>query len=552
VQSHGQEENLTFVRKPSDSGTASPESLMPQAAVVTGIYDFAQVAIAHGQVRHEGDELAIFTDPLQWAYTAVVPLGVTERQNETGRFSIALAMRVDAGVVQIGILNRQESDFPAAAVASASPHWQEITLITPPLDRAGPLVIRNASDAGSSQARCRLLSVTRLSDAVPAQETEATPSPEEASYYATQLLAAAAALGPLDPAVAPAIAPELRSAIGRLRTLLARNGIAAVGVQASEINSIFAGLDEPSLYGLAVSLAVLAPLYPVPGWRFDSFLDAKDLATFVRYALWLSLSGRRPRAGPVTLPWHASTRVQLHMGNDLSQAVFVAGCFEPNEFALLERVLRPGMTMIDGGANEGVFTIYAAVRVGAAGRVLAVEPSPRELDRLRANLALNEADNVTVVAAALAERLGELSLRIAEDAHAGQNTLGDFMYPNIGEAGKITVPVTTLDALVEKHRLGRVDVIKLDLEGAEERALAGARRTLREFHPLVLLEAAEEGLTRQGGSTAGVCALLAEEEYNVLGFHPGTGKPAPVSDPLLRWDSLIAVHRDCELVLHAE
>lgn len=207
------------------------------------------------------------------------------------------------------------------------------------------------------------------------------------------------------------------------------------------------------------------------------------------------------------------------------------------------------MTMIDAGANEGAYTIYAAARIGPAGRVMAIEPSPRELERLRANLELNNAANVTVVPAALAERPGQVELQIAEDAHAGQNTFGSFVYPGVGSSGQVGVTATTIDMLVDEHGLDRVDVIKLDLEGAEERALTGARQTLRRFRPLLVLEAAEASLARQGGSAAAVNALLAEDGYRILQFDPSTGRLVPQTGSSARSDNLVAVHRDAEMQL---
>ena len=67
--------------------------------------------------------------------------------------------------------------------------------------------------------------------------------------------------------------------------------------------------------------------------------------------------------------------------------------FDPNEFVLLSHVLKPGMVVVDGGANAESMSLFAAQRVGAAGRVIAVEPSSREV--LLASLRLNEIENTT-------------------------------------------------------------------------------------------------------------------------------------------------------------
>jgi FkbM family methyltransferase len=88
--------------------------------------------------------------------------------------------------------------------------------------------------------------------------------------------------------------------------------------------------------------------------------------------------------------------------------------------------------------------------VGPTGCVVAVEPSPRELARLRANLAANHLDNVTVVAAALAERAGDISLKIVQVEHAGKNTMGEFIYEGITCTETEVLPAVTVDELAAK------------------------------------------------------------------------------------------------------
>ena len=97
---------------------------------------------------------------------------------------------------------------------------------------------------------------------------------------------------------------------------------------------------------------------------------------------------------PILFRWYDGLRLMLYLGNDLSLCLYVLGAFEPNEFAFLRSALEPGMVVLDGGANEGLFSLYSARRVGSRGSVLAVEPSRREFERLLANVALNRLDNV--------------------------------------------------------------------------------------------------------------------------------------------------------------
>ncbi len=549
VQSHGQEENLTFVRADAPAAQQGTQTTLAErtSAQVSGLYDFAEAKIGHGKVRQVGDLLEVTTDPQQWAYAAVIPLGADFRDGDTNRCEVELAVQVDEGVVQLGILNRAEDDFPSAVSVAANPAWQTVVLVTPPLDRTGPLVIRNAADEGPSHARCRIVAVTRLAVFFPmgTQDQETLPSPEEAESLAAQIQASAETIAPMtaaDPSLALAVAPKVAAAAQLLRRSLALGGYSLIVSASDSVASVFASLTGEQLARLAAAVAALGPLCPRPHWRADSFLESGELATFVRYAIWLA-ARRHEAAVRVILPWHADTRLELNLGNDLGQAIFVAGSYEPNEFALLDRMLKPGMTVLDGGANEGAYTLFLAARVGEAGRVIAIEPSPRELQRLQANIALNGMAHIAVVAAALTDQAGEVELRMAENAHAGQNTLGSFVYSGVADSGSVRVPATTIDALMETQNLTALDVIKLDLEGAELHALTGARETLRRWQPLLLFEAAQASLARQGGALHRVLSLLADCGYQVLSFDPSTGLPAPTSSLPLS-DNLVAVHPD--------
>jgi FkbM family methyltransferase len=319
---------------------------------------------------------------------------------------------------------------------------------------------------------------------------------------------------------------------------------ASIDTSPAAVATLFARLPDRALASVARSTAALQPLRPHPGWRFDDFVMSPDLAAHVRYAVWLAARSRGI-SSPVIVPWHAGTRLRLSLDNDLSLALFAGGAFEPNEFALLDRVLQPGMVFLDGGANEGAYTVFAAARVGERGHVVAVEPSAREAARLRANIALNRLRNVTVVEAALAETGGSALLRIAEPLHAGHNTLGAFAYEGVREADTANVPVTTLDELAATRGIARLDVVKLDIEGAELRALSGARRVLGQMRPLLLLEVLEPALEAQGGSAPELLRLLDDADYVPLTFAEATGEPVPLrpGGPS-RSDNIIAVHRE--------
>jgi FkbM family methyltransferase len=274
---------------------------------------------------------------------------------------------------------------------------------------------------------------------------------------------------------------------------------------------------------------------PTPGWSFagEFYVERRWLA-LRRGALWERALEKGLKV-PLVVPWLEGTRVETALGTDTSLCVYVAGSFEPNEFAFLRRTLRPGMTFVDIGANEGLFTLFAARRVGGAGRVIAVEPSDRERRILDRNVARNGLANVTVVPHALAAESGTAELLIAPGRHGLHNTLGNFIYAYEGEiaVARQTVAVETLDGLQQRLALGRVDVMKIDVEGAEVKVLTGGRRLLSTSRPILLVEVNEEALRCQGASADTLLKLLRALDYHIHVFNEhGLTEPWTEGRPL--------------------
>jgi FkbM family methyltransferase len=266
-----------------------------------------------------------------------------------------------------------------------------------------------------------------------------------------------------------------------------------------------------------------------PGWTFAAeYYIERRWGSLRRAALWDHAVERRLEV-PLTVRWYDGLEVDVMLGNDHSLCLYVGGTFEPNEFAFLGQILKPGMTMLDVGANEGLYTLFGANRVGATGRVVAFEPSSREHRKLQHNVARTRLGNVTVVPTAIGSREGTAALQIASGVHSGHNTLGALVYDDAPAVGVEHVPVERLDSVVDRLGLAGVDVIKIDVEGAEMHVLDGARRTLAIYRPLLLVEANDEALRAQGASNDALLTFLRDElDYSILVFSPTTGGVEPM------------------------
>jgi FkbM family methyltransferase len=179
-------------------------------------------------------------------------------------------------------------------------------------------------------------------------------------------------------------------------------------------------------------------------------------------------------------------QIELRYRERIGLSRMIHGKFESAEIMFLIQRAKPGTTAVDAGANVGLFTIPLARAVGSAGTVLAFEPSPENVARLRRNIALNALNNVAVYDAALAERCGRAWLQVERDPayHA--------LLPTGSEQQDGVVEVETLrldDAWIDAGR-PLVSVMKVDVEGSEARVLTGAEAVLRACRPTILIEAA--------------------------------------------------------------
>lgn len=212
----------------------------------------------------------------------------------------------------------------------------------------------------------------------------------------------------------------------------------------------------------------------------------------------------------------------------VSRALAVHGTREADKTELVRREVEPGMTCVDLGANIGYYALLSARLVGPAGRVLCLEPDPRNLELLRRNITLNNLDDrVEVVAGAASDRSGTAMMY-----QSTASNLTTLVAPNArsthtpeGET-PLSVETVTLDECMAT-RGGRLNFLRMDIEGYEVDALRGGLATLAASPPpcRILLETHPHmyGSQRDFGATL---RRLFE-----LGFQPGALVSAGVERP---------------------
>jgi len=304
---------------------------------------------------------------------------------------------------------------------------------------------------------------------------------------------------------------------------------------------IFPLVPKLHLARFAASLARTRELKWFAGWRFGDGEFVKNEPHRLRRLLWKYYRAKRLDA-PFAIPWYDDLRVIMYLGNDLSFCLYVAGTYEPNEFMFLAQMLHSGITFLDVGANDGLYTLFASRRLGPTGRIIALEPSRREFARLERNLRLNDITNALALRLAASDHEGTATLRLAGFGHEGMNSLGEIGY-SYPQAASEEISLITLDSLVEKHQLARIDVIKIDVEGAELKVLQGAHAILSTHKPVILLEIFESVLKHQGASREAVLQHLESFGYRFFVFG-STGRPEPVGRVNVDGANIIAMHRD--------
>ncbi len=218
-----------------------------------------------------------------------------------------------------------------------------------------------------------------------------------------------------------------------------------------------------------------------------------------------------PRAGFRHARVAGSYGMSLDLANAIHRQIYM-GCFANAMTRWAKALLRPGGTFLDIGAHAGYFPLIAADRVGPGGRIFAVEPNPTVFSDLVAQLVANGISNVRPCNWGLAERHGLVELQIPGETRRDYNAT---LLPR-PDWPATKIEVRRLDDCLNDWHVERIDLMKIDVEGAEPRVLAGgARHLARGTVRHAMIEINGPRLVEAGSSPA---ALV--DQLEALGFQP--------------------------------
>lgn len=259
-----------------------------------------------------------------------------------------------------------------------------------------------------------------------------------------------------------------------------------------------ATMTAPGATGMATPVATVEDIYacfrlilgrpPNPEeWQGHSAQVGNDLAQVVAgYTNSLEFAQRgiahASQQGNIKLTQQAGFQIYAAQDDAAVGRHVAGGVYEPDVTAVFHRTLRPGMSVIDIGANIGFFAMLSASLVGPSGRVLAVEPNPRNARMLEASRLANGFDHLTLCQVAAGRETGILVLNTSYSN--GTTSAASDNLERLFAAE--TVACVKVDALVEPHT--HVDFIKVDVEGAEYNALLGCHRIITTCRPVIVTE----------------------------------------------------------------
>lgn len=214
-------------------------------------------------------------------------------------------------------------------------------------------------------------------------------------------------------------------------------------------------------------------------------------------------------------------RFKLDRSTYMGSAIYWQGYYSRSELFLLARMLHPSMVFADIGANQGEYTVFAAKRV-PNGRVLSFEPSDSSYRSLEENIRINRFSNVTAYNVGLHEQAGVFEIYEPDDTEKARHTpIPGLRNEGVSTIYKVqdisrlrgTIKVEAFDQVFAETGLDRLDVMKIDVEGAELPVLRGAVTSLKRYRPTILMELNKLTFEAAGYAVSDVVGFLADLNY---------------------------------------
>lgn len=175
---------------------------------------------------------------------------------------------------------------------------------------------------------------------------------------------------------------------------------------------------------------------------------------------------------------------------------------------VFSKLIKPGNVVIDVGANWGSHTLLFSQLTGPDGLVVALEPLLAAFSELEWHIKANGCHNTRAIQVAASDKDGKAFFTVAESPWMGGLTEA-YAHQQQAVVNQIAVPTRTLDSLVAERGLKRIDLVKIDVEGAESKVLLGGRDLIRRFQPCFVID------LHTPEQDVGIAQLLTAEGYRL-------------------------------------
>ena len=217
--------------------------------------------------------------------------------------------------------------------------------------------------------------------------------------------------------------------------------------------------------------------------------------------------------------------LELDRTDPVASGAIALGVYERYESELFRSKAKTDMTIIDIGANLGYYTAIASRRAGERGLVIAFEPEPNFFKILSRNISRNNMKNAICFEIAVAEKNGLTNLYLSNE-NKGHNSI--IRSEELKTSTQ--VKTTTLDDFLFYQKITKVDIIKMDIEGAEILALEGMKNTLIKHLPLLFLEFSPHSIIKLNRNPADFLSTLRKIGYSVFEINKARRRLDSVTD----------------------
>ncbi|MFY7666610.1 FkbM family methyltransferase [Flavobacterium sp.] len=206
----------------------------------------------------------------------------------------------------------------------------------------------------------------------------------------------------------------------------------------------------------------------------------------------------------VIFPLSPTIKIKLFKQSAISELIYRG--FEESEIQFLKETLTEGDYFLDIGANIGLFSLFAAEKVGTSGKVIAFEPAPDTFQKLTENIQINNFTNVELHNLGVSDQVSKIPFFVSQNGYDAWNSFGKLT--NKSQTISTEVEVKPLDSLLQETDISKIKLVKIDVEGWEKFVLQGGEHFFKTQQPIVMMEFTE--------STCFEVGYMVQELYDIM------------------------------------